>query len=48
MLEVSDAIAQDMSLQYNTWRERRMAASLARQDLRYETGEETAGELAPP
>src|SRR6266403_2579594 len=48
MLEVSDAIVQEMSLRYNTGRERRMAASLARQDLPYDTGQETAGELAPP
>jgi hypothetical protein len=38
MSEVSDAIAQDMSLRYNTGRERRMAASLARQDLPYDAG----------
>jgi hypothetical protein len=38
MLEVSDAIVQEMSLRNNTGRERRMAASLARQDLPYDTG----------
>ena len=48
MLEVSDPIAQDMSLRYNTGRERRMAASLARQDFPQDTGEEAAGEIAPP
>src|SRR6266403_1019787 len=48
MLEVSDAIVQEMSLRYNTGRERRMAASLARQDLPYDTGQEAASRLAPP
>src|SRR6266446_7659930 len=48
MLEASDPIAQDMSLRYNTGRERRMAASLARQDLPYDTGQEAASRLAPP
>src|SRR5258708_18601050 len=48
MLEVSDPIAQDMSLRSNTGRERRMAASLAPQALPYDTGQEAASRLAPP